>query len=253
MTLSSVGIVTDAGLDSDLVDRVSEETRHDDVRIVRGPASEVLAADPEAVVAIGESALLALVREGVSVPVLPVESGAGYGGVGETVALGAVENLLAEEFATESRAVLGVSVDGERVGRALADAMLVTSEPARISEYGVRSRGEQVAEFRADGVVVSTPTGSHGYGRSAGGPLVEPGSGVVSLVPVAPFAVNVDHWVLSADEPVELTVERDEGEVSLLLDDRAVRSIEPGIPVAVVADGELTLVHVGESPRFFER
>lgn len=252
MTLSSVGVVTDGEADADLADRVHEAVGHD-AQTVHGSASDVLAADPEAVVAIGESPLLSLVRERVSVPVLPVAAGPGYGGVGESEVSSAVEALLAEEYDTESRRVLRVSVDGERAGRALADAMLVTTEPARISEYGVRSRGERVAGFRADGVVVSTPTGSHGYGRSAGGPLVAPDSGVVSVVPVAPFAVNVDHWVVSADGPVELTVERDEGEVSLLLDDRRVQSIEPGTPVEVVAADALTLVRVAESGRFFER
>lgn len=298
MTLSPVGVVGDGVLS----DRARETAESEGATVTHDSASEVLDADPEAVVAVGETALLELVRAGVSVPVLPVAAGPGYGGVSLDDAsttdpdsdsdsastanadsdsasttdsdsastnesksesepfeaeiepvTSAVGNLLAGAYETDSRALLGVSVGEEYVCPALADVMLVTTEPARISEYAIRSRDEKVAQFRADGVVVSTPTGSHGYGRNAGGPLVEPASGVVGVVPVAPFAVNVDHWVLSADRPVTLTVERDEGEMSLLVDDQTVRSVPSHTPVEVVEDGSLPLARVPESQPFFER
>lgn len=243
---ATLGVVGEGALADDVCETVEAEA-------VRGPASEVLAADPAAVVAVGESALLSLVRNGVSVPVLPIDAGPGYGGVARDAATEAVETLVGDEFETVRRTLLSVSVGGERVGRALADVTLVTAEPARISEYAVRARDEEVSRFRADGVVVSTPTGSHGYGRSAGGPILQPDTGVVGVVPVAPFAVDVDHWVVSAERPVELTVERDEGAVSLLLDDRRARGVAPHTTVEVVEDGALELVRVPASPPFFGR
>jgi NAD+ kinase len=75
----------------------------------------------------------------------------------------------------------------------------------------------------------------------------------VGVVPVAPFAVNADHWVLSADRPVTLSVERDEGEVSLLLDDRTVSEVPLHTPVEVSADGTIPVVRLAESRPFFER
>ncbi|WP_162224607.1 NAD(+)/NADH kinase [Halorussus amylolyticus] len=221
--------------------------------VVQGSATDALAAAPEAVVAVGESALFELVRERVSVPVLPVAAGPGYCAVPEPDAVAGVESLLGDEFDTVSRMVVSASVGRERAGRALADVMVVTSEPARISEYAVRSHGEEVGCVRADGVVVSTPVGSHGYGRSAGGPLLEPGTDALGVVPVAPFAVNVDSWVLDATDRVELTVERDEGEVSLLLDDRIVRPVPIDTPVEVVRDGAIRLARVAETRSFFAR
>jgi NAD+ kinase len=244
---AALGIAGDGALAEEIRETVASEAT-----AVRGPADEVLAADPEAAVAVGESALLALVRERVDVPVLPIDAGPGYGGVERDAAAAAVEALLADEFETASRSVLSISVDDERVGFAMADVMLVTAEPARISEYAVRSRGELVSRFRADGVVVSTPTGSHGYGRNAGGPILEPDTGVVGVVPVAPFAVDVDHWVVSAERPVELTVERDEGEVSLLLDDSHAHAVPPHTTVEIAEDRDIELVRVADSRRFFE-
>jgi len=237
--------------DGSVADSVAAAVDADGATAVRGSPQDVLGADPDAVVAVGERPLLALVRAGIATPVLPIAAGDGYGPVPEPDAVAGVESLLAGEFEYDSRTVLGASIDGDRVGRALADAMLVTNEPARISEYAVRSGGETVASVRADGVVVSTPTGSPGYGRNAGGPLLEPGSGVVGVVPVAPFAVNVDYWVLDVGEPVSLTVERDEGEVSLLLDGERARSVPPGIRVDFVADRAVRLARVPESRQLF--
>jgi len=239
--------------DGPVTDSVAAAVDAGDATAVRGPPADVVASDLDAVAAVGERALLALVRAGISAPVLPIAAGDGYGSVPESDAVAGVESLLTDGFDADPRAVLAASVDGDRVGRAVADAMLVTSEPARISEYAVRSRGESVASVRADGIVVSTPTGSPGYGRSAGGPLLEPGSGVVGVVPVAPFAVNVDHWVLDAGEPVSLTVERDEGEVTLLLDGERVRAVPPGARVELVTDGAVRLARVAESRPFFGR
>ncbi|WP_158057383.1 NAD(+)/NADH kinase [Halorussus halophilus] len=246
---STVGVVGEGSL-TECVRSAVEAAGRDPLH---GSAADVVAAGPEAVLAVGESPLLELVREGLDAPVLPIAAGPGYGGVAETEAERAVESLLTSGFETEPRATLSVSVGGEFAGRALADVTLVTTEPARISEYAVRSRGERVSCFRADGVTVSTPTGSHGYGRSAGGPLVEPGTGVVGVVPIAPFAVNVDHWVLDAQQPVTLSVERDEGEVSLLLDDRSVRQVPLNAPVELVHGEPLDVIRVPESGDFFDR
>lgn len=246
MTLGVVG-------DGELADRVRESVGSGAEFAPPDSAAEVLETDPEAVVAVGEPALLALVRAAIEVPVLPVAVGPGYGSVPEADAVAGVESLLADEFETDPRTTLAASVEGERVGRALADATLVTTEPARISEYAIRSRDERVARFRADGVVVSTPTGSPGYARNAGGPLLEPGTGAVGVVPIAPFAVNADHWVLSAADPVALSVERDEGEVSLLLDDRTVQEVSPHTTVELVGDDPIRLARVAESRPFFDR
>jgi NAD+ kinase len=84
----------------------------------------------------------------------------------------------------------------------------------------------QIARFRADGVVASTPAGSHGYNRRAGGPVVASGTGIASVVPIAPFSTSAGHWMLPI-EAVELAVERDETPVELLVDGRRERRIDP--------------------------
>lgn len=100
---------------------------------------------------------------------------------------------------------LVVTADGHE-STAVFDTTLITSEPARISEYGLSVAGRPHASFRADGVVVATPLGSSGYGRAAGGPQLMAGTGV-AVVPIAPFATIADTWVV--EPPLSVSVERD--------------------------------------------
>lgn len=221
-----------------------------------GSTAGVLGADPEFVVAVGESSVLDLVREGVSVPILPVNAGRGLASIPRDTVGSAVERLLADEWTASRRSVLSVTVDGEHVADALMDVLLVTAEPARISEYGVATtigeRRHSVSQFRADGVVVATPTGSQGYAHNAGGPILSPETTAAAVIPIAPFTIDPDHWVLETDAPITLTVERDEGAVLLFADDREVCEVTPDEPVSIQATHDVRLVSVPETVPFFE-
>lgn len=220
---------------------------------VTGDPRSVLRADPSVVVALGEPALPALVRAGVSIPVLPVGAGTGVGSVPPDALDRALRRVVGGDWETSARPTLAVSVDGREVATALMDVMLVTTEPARISEYEVATPARHVSRFRADGVVVATPQGSYGYARNLGAPSLAPEADVLSVLPIAPFAIDHEQWVLDATAGVTLTVVRDEVAVSLHADDREVRGVEPGATVRVVPAGELSLVEVSESRPVFER
>jgi NAD+ kinase len=224
-----------------------------------GPADAVLAGDPVAVVAAGEDALVDLVTAGAAVPVLPVAAGRSVCSVPGMAVGPAVDRLVDGAFDRRELPVLSVDGVGEPdegcepaggAARALLDLLLVTSEPARISEFTVRSGDERVGRFRADGVALATPAGSRGYTHAAGGPIVEPGTGVVTVVPIAPFATDADDWVLP-QSGVELGVERDDSPVELLADGRSVGAVSPEEPVAVERDGTLTVAVTEESYGFY--
>ncbi|WP_435153498.1 ATP-NAD kinase [Haladaptatus sp. DFWS20] len=242
-----IGVVTSG---NDHLDRRIESALTGEASSMDETAQVVLDADPTVVIAVGESAVIDLVRAGVSVPVLPVDVGPGVESVPAESIEPAIEALLAGEWTTNGRPLLSASVDGEHVATALFDATLVTSEPARISEYAVKADGDSVAQFRADAVVTATPAGSRGYARDAGGPVVQPGAGVLAVVPVAPFAIHVDDWVLRG--PVTLSVERDEDAVELLADDREICSVEPHEPVEIAFDGVIEVVFLPSARSFFE-
>lgn len=210
-----------------------------------GPARTVVD-DSDALVAVGESALLAVARASPSVPVLPVAAGRGVESVPREAVDEAAEALLAEEFERAAHPLLDVSVADSTRARALLDVMLVSAEPAQISEYSVESGDRRVARFRADGVVLATPAGSSGYASSAGGPVLSPRTDAAAVVPVAPFETDIDHWVVPTDQ-LRVAVERDETAVHLLADDRVVGPVDPDEPVSVTADGTLSIAVVAAS------
>lgn len=238
-----IGVVGDDGA-------VTETVEDAGVATATGSAEDVLAAGPDRIVVVGEPALLDLVRAEASVPVLPVAAGRGVRSVPRAALSDAVGALTAGDWYPVDRPVLGVRVGGDPAGRALADVTLMTSEPAHISEYAIRSGDERVAQIRADGVVVATPVGSHGYAKDAGGSLVAPGTDVVQVAPVAPFVTDADRWVLPATD-LELSVERDESDVSLLVDDETTRRVPPGVEVTVNAIDAVTVAVVPQSRPFF--
>ncbi|WP_459195011.1 NAD(+)/NADH kinase [Halosimplex sp. J119] len=210
-----------------------------------GPARNVVD-DSDVVVAVGESALLAVARASPAIPVLPVAAGRGVESVPLEAVDEAVEALLADKFERTAHPVLDVSVADSTRASAVLDVMLVSAEPAQISEYSVESAGRRVARFRADGVVLATPAGSSGYASSAGGPVLSPRTDAAAVVPVAPFETDTDHWIVPTEE-VRVTVERDETTVHLLADDRVVGPVDPDEPVSVTADGTLSIALVAAS------
>ncbi len=109
------------------------------------------------------------------VPVL----GVNWGGVGFLADLEPAEALafirtLPDGFAVEERMRIALYKDGEWLGTALNEAMIVTTRPAKMLSIAIVVDGIIAEKFRADGLLISTPTGSTAYAMSAGGPIVDP-------------------------------------------------------------------------------
>lgn len=202
-------------------------------------------ADPAFVIAVGNTALRSLVPEPPA-PILPVETDTpGLDPLSRDQVQTALSPLLdlfssdrdrtrspsetALHQLTVSHPVLGIDRPDGRV-HALADVTLVTAEPARISEYTVvvtnSERQQRVMSVRADGIVVATPAGSHGYAHAAGGPRLAAETGVGAVVPIAPFSINADHWVVSLSD-IRLTVDRDDAAVELRVDGHQTGTVSP--------------------------
>lgn len=173
------------------------------------------ASDADVVAAIGEDALLDAAD--LSAPVLPVGAGREYGGVARSDLGPALAALAAGDYSVADRPTLAVDTAAGSA-RALADVTLVTTEPAKISEFAVDAGDRRVGSVRADGVVAATPVGSRGYATDAGGPRIEPDVPAVGVVPISPFRIDRTNWVVAP--PLSVTVARDEASVELHVDGR---------------------------------
>ena len=84
--------------------------------------------------------------------------------------------------------------------------MLTTGPLARMVEYEVQMEGRHLGYFRADGLIVATPTGSTAYSLSAGGPLVLPDLNVMLINPICPHTLSNRPIVVPAEAELEITI-----------------------------------------------
>ncbi len=136
--------------------------------------------------------------------------------VGKDEIRDAVRRLAEGEFEVEERSKLLVEVGGEERGDVLNEVTVITSRPAKMIQYGLLIDGFEVERAWADGVLISTPTGSTAYSLSAGGPIVEPEVECTIITPLNPFKLEARPMVVSMDRRIEVEVhDPDRAEVVL--------------------------------------
>lgn len=112
----------------------------------------------------------------------------------------------AGEWNLDRRMLLDVAVNGELVGRALNEAVVEKNQSGHTVRLLARIDGHPFTHYEADGLIVSTPTGSTAYSLSARGPIVSPQHRAILLTPVSPHMLFDRTLVLSPDEVVEIEV-----------------------------------------------
>ena len=121
-----------------------------------------------------------------------------------------IEALFHDDYAVESRALIQVEIDGETLSGeswALNDVAILKRDTASMISIRASINGQYLNTYQADGLIVSTPTGSTAYSLSNGGPIIVPGTKVFSLTAVAPHSLNVRPIVLPDSSLIELDVE----------------------------------------------
>lgn len=121
-----------------------------------------------------------------------------------------IEALYDGSYTVESRVVIMVDTDGEPLAGsncALNDVAILKRDNASMISIHTSINGEYVTTFQADGLVVSTPTGSTAYSLSNGGPIIVPGTHVLVLTAVAPHSLNIRPIVIADDSEITLAVE----------------------------------------------
>jgi NAD+ kinase len=149
----------------------------------------------------------------------------------------ALEYILAGDYRLEHRQMLAVELfrGEERLmqSRVLNDVVINKSALARIIEIEAYLNGQFVNSFRADGLIVSTPTGSTAYNLSAGGPVIYPSMNAVVITPICPFTLSNRPIVVPDDALIELRLQTPDEEVVLTLDGQVGRPLMAGDRVLI--------------------
>lgn len=158
------------------------------------------------------------------VPVL----GVNFGGLGYLAEFrieelySALESILSGNYRLDKRVMLDVELlrGDQRItsNRVLNDVVINKSALARIIEIEANLNHQFVNSFRADGLIVSTPTGSTAYNLSAGGPVIYPSMNAVVITPICPFTLSNRPIVVPDDAVIDLCLKTQQEEVALTLD-----------------------------------
>ena len=173
---------------------------------------ELVRSEADIAIAIGgDGTLLGVARRlfGSKIPVLGVNLGT-LGFLTDVSAkdVGAMLDALnAGAYDIENRILLEASIDGVRHdGLAFNDVVLSKGDVGRMVEYEVFVDGDSVYTLRADGLVVTTPTGSTAYALSANGPIMHPSLAAIALVPLCAHSLSARPITLPSSAKVELVV-----------------------------------------------
>lgn len=133
-----------------------------------------------------------------------------------------LDELLEQGFEIDQRMLLDVQVvrGGQVIAeqRALNDAVINKAVPARMIELECYVNELFVNSFRADGMIVATPTGSTAYSLSAGGPIVHPSMEAMLLTPICPHLLSNRPVIVPGDSVVEMAFKHADGELMLTVD-----------------------------------
>jgi len=186
------------------------------VKEIEEVGAEVIAdeeAVPDMILAVGgDGTMLNAVRRSLEseVPVLGFNLGTlGFLTEAEPAELRSViGRLVTGEYEVVERMTV-TAIAGERSATGLNDVVVEKVDSTRLVHLEVSVDGERFATYRADGLVIATPTGSTAYSFSAGGPLVDPRVDALVMTPVASHSLFDRSLVLPASTRIDVTVRRD--------------------------------------------
>lgn len=123
-----------------------------------------------------------------------------------------IDDLLNDHFHIEERMMLEGCIFHRDIScyrlSALNDIVITRSGFSRIISFKIIVNGELLDVYAADGVIISTPTGSTGYNLSAGGPIVNPEANVILITPVCPHSLQAKSIVLGEWDTIEIHIQK---------------------------------------------
>lgn len=256
MSPKTIGLIAHTGKPGavDLVNQLRTEFERAGVRVMietataslvgrkEGRTIAELGSEADLLVVLGGDGTILNVVSGLGDTIKPV-FGINIGSLGfltclnSSAYLEAVSSIVSGKFALSERVLLAVQVrkGGKRIQHmiALNDAVLSRGEISRLIRLRTRVNGAALTEFNADGLVVATPTGSTAYSLSAGGPILEPQSGVFVITPICPHVLTNRSVIVGDTAVIEVEASEPDYPVYLTLDGRSPVPLEFGSVVTI--------------------
>jgi len=199
-----------ASFNKERIDRNCKNTNREYINFV--PLEKLFSIAEIIVILGGDGTILESARRAVPAgkPMLGINLGrVGYMAELEVNELDRLSDLVSGNFELDERMMLKVELldkDGrsKNVSFALNDAVISNGSVARIVDLLLYEDGREISRYRADGLIVATPTGSTAYSMSAGGAIVDPRLSCVCVTPICPHSLVSKPFVLPDDAKIEI-------------------------------------------------
>ena len=150
---------------------------------------------------------------------------------------GALGAILAGQYRIEERMRLGATLRHAGGPQpellALNDAVVHMSQGKRLVEFRIAVGGQHLGGYRADGLIVATPTGSTAYSLSAGGPIVHPTMDALVATPICPHALSIRPILVGGEEELVVAIGQRSGEATLTLDGLIALALSSGDEIRI--------------------
>ena len=159
-----------------------------------------------------------------------------------------LDSVLDDSCSIDERMMLeGVAYHGSekiQMNIALNDVIIARAGFSRLVELKIYVNGELLSIYNADGIIVSTPTGSTGYSLSAGGPIIFPQTDVIVITPICPQSLQARSLVVSGEDRIMIEIGRrrktQKEEAMVTFDGRSAQELETGDRIEIYKAQETT-------------
>ena len=206
----------------------------EDPELKDGPGLSQLAEDVDLLIVLGgDGTILQAVRQtiGLGVPIMGINTGnLGFLTCTTQSAVGQVGQWIRDDhYKLSTRALLEAKVSSSGEEQAtyygLNEVTIGRGNVSRMIHLETHINGEYLNHYSVDGLIVSTPTGSTAYSLSAGGPIIDPESGVFVITPICPHAMPNRSIVVGNDAVIEVSPVEPRDQAALTLDGRSAQSV----------------------------
>lgn len=143
-----------------------------------------------------------------------------------------IEDLLNGNYRVVDRALIETGINGEKI-YALNDFVIEKKDSSRMITIRAFSNEHHIADYRADGLIITTPTGSTAYSLSCGGPIIAPSTKVICITPISPHSLTLRPLVIPDNNEITLIVDAPNGESQLVADGQISRIVRNGEKIII--------------------
>lgn len=232
MTKKVVGWFESHGFKTLVTPTIARRLKRKDIAIL---ADELYAVSDCIVVLGGDGTLLGVAQKAAihKVPIIGVNLGRlGFlTDIEKETALISFEKLMSGDYFIEERMMLEVNIISNKDTYqflALNDVSITRDSYSRMVDYSIHINGKYADVYPADGIIISTPTGSTAYNLSAGGPIVDPKANIMVITPICPHTIYSRSIIVSEKDTIDIHIpELQGGSVGVSIDGKKVHHMTP--------------------------